>query len=167
MSSPLLHFVVIVQLLMQALIGVAPGRVVCMPLATCTTERCAVRCDDRAPLSPKASCCRDHRGTADRLDPGAAGPCHEHRPTPLHLSLPDAGRCGCHLHLPIPGDPQIPGPRMARIDPSASLPAALPALDGNDSRLMRSTAAREPLLDPPDATRRSEARSLRSVRLRL
>jgi len=184
-NRTIVNVVIAVQVCMQALLGAAHGRVLCIPFCDCPGEEQAAApgvrweptrsidvtrdprgCDHRQERSVH----REHRGLHDH---------HDHRDHDSHrgcelamelhgdsvpLTAFDA-HCECHLHLPFPADPQIAGRRLARLgdidQPIAMAPPviAVMALDFAAPPSVR------PLARPPDVRSDGSLRSLRSTRL--
>lgn len=96
MPTAVVKLVALLLLVVQGAIALAPGRVLCIPVRDCGTHESEVL----------AAC--DHCDSHGRSDvsgrSGGLDPKHGPFSTTFH---PD-DECGCHLHVPVPSEDQVP-----------------------------------------------------------
>ncbi|MBX3392764.1 MAG: hypothetical protein KF787_08960 [Phycisphaeraceae bacterium] len=96
MPPALFKLVAMLLLVMQGAIAVAPGRVLCIPVKDCGTyEQDAV-----------ATCSHRDREVCPASVGG--GSRHNHEREPFNIALHPNDECGCHVHVPVPGNEQVP-----------------------------------------------------------
>lgn len=97
----------------QAVVGVVPGRVLCVPKGDCGLHG----------LGGVATQGHEHDHDHD-LDECAGGghehvsdacPGHHHGPIAVAVAHSHDG-CGCHVHVPLPGEKQLPRGKDVRAD---------------------------------------------------
>lgn len=112
MTLSLTKYIAVLLVFLQATVGmITPGRVLCLPVADCDhQEFAATGCQDRSEAGQHDDLDCDH----DPAAPGLA---------PDHLN-----ECGCHLHVPIPGDPKTPGQSQARGDGFQARQSVIPVV---------------------------------------
>jgi hypothetical protein len=96
MPTPVIKLVAMLLLVVQGAIALAPGRVLCIPVRDCGTHQpdvvaACVHCDSHG--SPNA--------------PGVPGGLGQEK-DPFSTAFHPNDECGCHLHVPVPGDDQVP-----------------------------------------------------------
>ncbi|MBX3384622.1 MAG: hypothetical protein KF864_14050 [Phycisphaeraceae bacterium] len=96
MPAAAIKLVAMLLLVVQGAIALAPGRVLCIPVRDCGTHEPEV-------LAACNHC--DSHGSSNVVD-GSGGPGQQHGPfiTAFH----PVDECGCHLHVPVPSDQQVP-----------------------------------------------------------
>ncbi|MBL8758810.1 MAG: hypothetical protein JNK35_10320 [Phycisphaerae bacterium] len=118
-----LQIVAALLLLMQSVVGIAGGRVVCIPRGGCA---------DHAPPAARASCpCDAHKDAVHPCDADAVSRGGGSGGQALPACAEREG-CGCHLHVAMPEDLITGSAREAAWSPPASgdLPMALPPSAG-------------------------------------
>jgi hypothetical protein len=152
MSPALVKLVAMLLLVVQGAIASAPGRVLCIPVGDCgtheseTAEVCS-HCDTQ---------CMAHAGS------GVGAPGHDEGPysTAFH---PD-DECGCHLHVPVPGDEQVPSNPKGEGPDSRTflLPLAIAVVMAWD---FDPPVAVPPRVQPPDFSASDQVLGLKTTRL--
>jgi hypothetical protein len=133
--------VAMILLLVQAVVGVAPGQVVCMPLGGCAHE---------SVVSAGCGHCGEHRHVAVAQD------------QPERLAAAHNDDCGCHLHVAIPADERVPGnPRGEGVEARVVFMAGATMVPGWGVAPPAST----PAFHPPDFRATDQVRSLKATRL--
>lgn len=96
MPPAIVKLVAILLLVVQGVIALAPGRVLCIPIRDCGKHESEVlaACDH----------CESHGSSA--VGGGKGGSGQEHGPFSTVFHPQD--ECGCHLHVPVPDDEQVP-----------------------------------------------------------
>lgn len=156
MTSPVINLVAAFLLVAQGLVGMAPGRVLCLPIADCGAHD----------SSESAGCGHDHddcgsdHGCGSNSDDRAG---HGHGP--MEIAFHPHEECGCHVHVPVPGDDRTPTNPQPRGDYKE-----LRALSGASHVLTIAwdfTPAARPSwrFCPPDLTATDQVRALKSTRL--
>ena len=138
MTRLLVHAVAALLLLTQLCVGIAPGRILCIPVGDCGAHELADHChghdDDGG----------HHHGPVAPND-------HEH------------GDCDCHLHVSLPDEAQTPSKPHVRLECMAFhmflAPVLLAELPGSEPSPHLS---RE---HPPDRHARDQVLSLAATRL--
>jgi len=151
MSRLLVQIIASMLLLLQALVGVAPGRVLCLPLADCGSHEATPTCD-------RGGCSSDNHDTH-------ALPCREHRHTPVEHALHPDADCGCHIHVPVPSDEQLPThPTRAELTEQrwAAAPIATSVVLASNWAPPRRSFAIGP---PPDLSLTDQVLTLKATRL--
>lgn len=152
MPPAIIKLVAMLLLVVQGLIALAPGRVLCIPVRDCGTHQSEVG----------AAC--DHCASHTRLD---ASSCSDD-PGTDHGSFPAAfhpeDECGCHLHVPVPGSEQVPnnakndGPDLRTL----IVPLVVAIIWVHDAN---PPLAASPHFRPPDFSVSDQVLSLKSTRL--
>lgn len=87
----------------QGVVGVVPGRVLCVPTGDCGLHA----------LGEAAAQTHDHEDDHDHDHEACRG--HHHGPIALPVAHSHDG-CGCHVHIPLPGEKQLPRGGDVRTD---------------------------------------------------
>lgn len=144
MNSCLIKTIAVLLLLAQVWVGVARGRVLCIPLADCDGHS-------------------SHRETGFS-DHGACDHHHAHDHGPVLPILHQHDDCGCHVHLPAPDDYPRP-PAQPRFDigdmRSAFAPTVVALIDWSAA----APAAASLVGRPPGLFCLAQTRLLRTTRL--
>lgn len=96
MPPAVIKLVAMLLLVVQGVIALAPGRVLCIPIQDCGTHELAV--------TEACEHCDSHRSVNLATDRGTSG----HDTGPYSTAFHPDDECGCHLHVPVPGDEQVP-----------------------------------------------------------
>jgi len=96
MPPAIVKLVAMLLLVVQGAIALAPGRVLCIPVRDCGTHESAVR----------TSC--DHCDSHGRLDVSGRSGGLAPEQGPFNTVFHPNDECGCHLHVPVPGNEQVP-----------------------------------------------------------
>jgi len=96
MPSPIVKLVAMLLLVVQGAIALAPGQVLCIPVRDCGTHESEVlaacdHCDSHGSLTAAGG----HSGRGQQSGSFT---------TVFHPE----DKCGCHLHVPVPSDDQVP-----------------------------------------------------------
>lgn len=156
MAAPIVHLLAVFLLVAQGLVGIAPGRVLCVaiwPHAGCE-HSVEVGCGGHGH--------RVHTHRHIGLSPGRS----DQSPV-SHQILPPHEECSCHVHVPVPGDPQSPrgqGQSGDRLEMRLTAAAALAVAGGWDC--VPTTRGMGPER-PPGCLGMERAVSIRSTRLRI
>lgn len=150
MSTAIVKLVAVLMLVVQGAVALVPGRVLCIPIQHCGTHEHG------------GSDCGG--GWHACVDSHASRHCHGHQHGPLTPVAHPAEDCGCHVHLPAPGEQQMPAsPRGDAQDARvAVLPPIIAFALSSDSDALGAVAAR---LHPPDFSASSQVRALKATRL--
>ncbi len=96
MHPALVKLVAMLLLFVQGVVALAPGQVLCIPVRDCGTHERGIDAEcshcDAAPCSTTAG---------EPLN-------SEHGYGPYSPALHPIDECGCHVHVPVPGDEQVP-----------------------------------------------------------
>jgi hypothetical protein len=136
------QLVAFVLLTVQGVIGVIPGRVLCIPLAHCHSHG-----------DGGAACAQSH------------GPrhCQGHEHGPLEIASHPFAECECHVHVPVPDEQPMPGASRGEVAESRpALVMVAMALPGNWAGEMLRMVGR---LRPPDWGATGQVRALKATRL--
>ncbi len=99
MRSVLTQLLAILLVCSQTLFGVAMGRTLCVATGTCEHGEDAER-EDRGH-------CHSHSHHGDEVVRHGEE-CESHRHGPIGLLDVPHEECGCHVHVPVPNEPQSP-----------------------------------------------------------
>jgi hypothetical protein len=100
MHHSLVKLVAMLLLIVQGAIATAPGQVLCIPVRDCDTHE------------HEAELACGHCDTASCAQLGGEPRGGDQKQGPFPASLHPNDECGCHLHVPVPGDERVPsGPR--------------------------------------------------------
>lgn len=159
MISPIAKFITTILLMVQVVVAPFGGQTLYVPLRDCTTSHHHVHDVD--------DCAHDATIASAFATGGLALTPHDHdAPShPQHIaSACPADACRCHLHVPVPSDPQPP--RQPRSSSSqVSLAHACVDLP-TPCRL--AVVARIPTISPHEArTPPTQLRAIQSTRLRI
>jgi hypothetical protein len=153
MPSTLAKFVSAVLLILQVLVASARGQVLYIPLGGCETPHGhSHRADDCLHGSPASASLEGEDAGLDVAHNAADGLCDS------------TEHCRCHLHVPVPSDPQLP--RQAR----ATSPESPPLFASIDLAALcrhQSVEATASLSAQATSTPRHQLIALRSTRLRI
>lgn len=152
MHPTFVKLVAILLLVVQGLVASSPGQVICIPLQDCGSHQ---------PGLP-ASC--GHCDTAECENEEAEQDGLGYRHGSVSAAVHPDDECGCHIHVPIPGDQQVPGP--SRSDgaefKTILVPLALAIVINWEMEPPVTTSVR---FHPPDFSASDQVRSLKSTRL--
>jgi hypothetical protein len=152
MHPVFVKLVAVLLLVAQGLLASAPGRVLCIPLEHCETHHrgLAAACDH----CDTAGC------TSARFDQDEPGSGRGNFFSAIH---PEE-ECGCHVHVPIPADQQVPGPANSGV--CGCKPIFVPlVLAIVIDREIEPPVAMHVRLHPPDFILTDQVLALKSTRL--
>lgn len=152
MPPTVVKLVAVLLLVVQGLIASAPGRVLCIPLQDCGTHQSGA----------STSC--DHCDSAgcDNQQADQGGSSHQHGP--FHAALHPEDECGCHVHVPVPGDQQVASNQKTGSPEFRALfvPLVVAVVLTWD---VDPPAAVKVLFPPPDFSASDQVRALKATRL--
>lgn len=152
MHPALVKLVTILLLVVQGLVASAPGRVLCIPLEDCESH-------DQGLTTPCGHC---DTAACHTTEFGQDESGYDHGVF-LAANHPE-DECGCHVHVPVPGDQQVPGP--AKPDgsefKSILVPLVLAIFANWEIEPPVATSVR---LHPPDFSVSDQVLALKSTRL--
>lgn len=149
MSPTLVKIIAMILLVAQGIIGVIPGRVLCIPLVHCHAH------------THSDAACADGGMVCDDSRAGQHCPGHEHGP--LSLASHPSDECGCHVHVPVPGEQPLPGTSRGEVaDARPALAPTVVALLADWHGDVPSVVARP---RPPDLGATGQMRALKATRL--
>lgn len=152
MPLPLVKLVAVLLLVLQGVVSVAPGQILCIPVLDCAGY------EHGLPLHGEH--CGSHG--CDHADGHTS--CHGHDHGPFIDESHNDEDCGCHVHLPVPDSEQLPC--STRGDGPEFRVVVIPEVSGFE--LPR---ARQPLIvvarsfKPPDLCASDQVRALKTTRL--
>ncbi len=161
MRGSTLHVVLVIQILLQALMGAVPGTVLCIPLGECCAHEAR---DERSSACSSDGGCDAHAVPCGSKAPAEPSP-DDRTPTPFGLAAP--AHCGCHFHLPLPGDPKLSAPRVGATRDGGAFDLA-PVAPSIAATCVDDGGRAPPWFDaePPDPSRSDRMLGLRSTHLR-
>lgn len=155
MPHALVKLVAMLLLTVQGAIGMAGGQVLCIPIRNCDTHHQA----DSRPCGhcEPAAVCADVAA-----DDGCSS--HDHEHGPFNAALHPNDDCGCHVHVPVPEEEQVPsGPRSESAEfRTLFVPLVIAVVLNWDCEPPCAVAAR---FHPPDFSASDQVRALKSTRL--
>jgi len=151
MPPALLKLVVLLLLVVQGVVAPGPGRVLCVPLEDCGQHH----------RSDAGGC--DHCGRGAHAATARPG-CQDHQHGLFDVASHPDDECGCHVHVPLPADEQLPSkPKGDLQDPrAASVSLAVAFVVASVPAPARTS---EVCLRPPDFSASDQVRSLKATRL--
>lgn len=152
MSPALVKIVAMLLLVVQGAIASAPGRVLCIPVVNCGTHE-----------SETAEVC-SHCDTRGMADAGSRVGAPSHHEGPYGTAFHPDDECGCHLHIPVPGDEQVPSnPMSGGQDPRSCIAPLLEAVVIGWN--FDPPVAERPRLQPPDFSASDQIVGLKTTHL--
>ena len=158
MPTPVIKLVVLLLAVAQGVVGVAPGRVLCLP-----TGDCGLHAPGAVGVAAPN---HDQDSSGDDGHWGGSPACsgHHHGPIAEPVGHSHDG-CGCHVHVPLPGEKRLPEGRDLRADVGHLRLVAATIVVGELDWQPAHSYDLTPRVGAPDAPFGERALALRSTRL--
>lgn len=152
MHPALVKLVAMLLLVVQGAVALAPGRVLCVQIRDCGTH-------EVVDSNPCNHC--DLSTSWDSGDPEART---GHEQGPISTAVHPADDCGCHVHVPVPGEQQVPSTSKSDGSEfkSVLLPLVLAVVACWEFFPPQAVNAR---FQPPDFSASDQVRALKTTRL--